>query len=479
MASFSSIGVGLGGNVDVNALIKASVDAVKMPITRPNGLNYQAKLTEAKISTFGQVKSLVSTLQSAASKLSSMTGWNAVSAMSSDSKIVSATAIGGTVETTFSVEVEQLAKAQVSTAQGLPAGQPVGAGTLKLEIGKWDGGNFTAGSASPAVEISVGAGDTLSDIAGKINESKGGVTATILTDETGQRLMLRSKNTGEEAGFKVSILDDADGDTGDDQGLSRLAAGLSTDPGVGAAANAKATINGQFAVSSPTNSFENAVAGVTFKAEQKTTAPIEITVKRDGDAMKKNIEDFVVAYNAVNQALNDLTKYDVGTKEGGMLQGDSTAIGLQNTLRNVMQSFSSSTGPFRMLSDIGLGTVKGGDLAIDSTKLEAALKDPAGLKALFIGADGVGTTTDGVAEKVKAATSDLLDSDGFFATKDKQLKNVLKANAKEVQRVNDRAASAEALLMSRYTALDTQMSKINALNAYISQQVTTWNKTKM
>lgn len=29
MASFSSIGIGLGGNVDVNGLIKASVDAVK------------------------------------------------------------------------------------------------------------------------------------------------------------------------------------------------------------------------------------------------------------------------------------------------------------------------------------------------------------------------------------------------------------------------------------------------------------------
>lgn len=28
MASFSSIGIGLGGNVDVNELIKASVDAV-------------------------------------------------------------------------------------------------------------------------------------------------------------------------------------------------------------------------------------------------------------------------------------------------------------------------------------------------------------------------------------------------------------------------------------------------------------------
>ena len=50
MASFSSIGIGLGGSVDVNGLIKASVDAVKIPITKTNGLNDQASFVSAKIS---------------------------------------------------------------------------------------------------------------------------------------------------------------------------------------------------------------------------------------------------------------------------------------------------------------------------------------------------------------------------------------------------------------------------------------------
>ena len=93
MASFSSIGVGLGGSVDVNGLIKAQVDAVKLPITRPNGLNDQGKVTEAKISTFGKLQSLVSTLQGAVSKLSSITGWNAVSASSSNDKLITETIV--------------------------------------------------------------------------------------------------------------------------------------------------------------------------------------------------------------------------------------------------------------------------------------------------------------------------------------------------------------------------------------------------
>ena len=155
MASFSSIGVGLGGSVDVNGLIKASVDAVKLPITRANGLNDQSKFTEAKISTFGKLQSLVSSLQSAAGKLASVTGWNAVSASSSNDKAVSATAIGGTVETTFSVEVSALAKAQVATSDALTSNTAVGAGSLKIELGRWSGGSFTPGTGSaPDIVVS-------------------------------------------------------------------------------------------------------------------------------------------------------------------------------------------------------------------------------------------------------------------------------------------------------------------------------------
>ena len=99
MASFSSIGIGLGGNVDVNALIKSSVDAVKLPITKTGGLQQQAAVTNAKVSAFGKFKSLVSALGDAAGKLGSVTGWNGVKASSSNTDAVSASAVGGAAAT--------------------------------------------------------------------------------------------------------------------------------------------------------------------------------------------------------------------------------------------------------------------------------------------------------------------------------------------------------------------------------------------
>ncbi len=94
----------------------------------------------------------------------------------------------------------------------------------------------------------------------------------------------------------------------------------------------------------------------------------------------------------------------------------------------------------------------------------------------FRGADG-GSVGDGFAGKFKSFTDKLLASDGFFATKAKIYEQSLKLNAKDVETINDRADRLEKSLTARFSALDTKMSSLNALNAYISQQVTAWNKS--
>lgn len=477
MPSFSSLGIGLGGNVNVNDLIKASVDAVKLPITRTNGLTQQAAVTNAKVSAFGQFKSLVSTLSDAAGKLTSVTGWNGVAATSSGTDFVTVSAVGGAAATSFNVQVQNLAKAQSSISDALtPAKSAVGAGTLTLTTGTWSGTPKTFAAGTDAgVKIDVTATDTLEDVASKINGSKAGVTATVLTDASGQRLMLRSKTTGESAGYQLGVTD-ADGSNTDSSGLSRVLSG-STEY----AQNANATVNG-VAVSSGTNAFANTVAGVTFTAIKPTTADVTVTVSKDNSAVKANVQAFIAAYNAVNSALNDATKYDKDTKTAGLLQGDSSAVNLQNTLRMALQSVNAS-GVFRSLSDVGVVSAGGsgnltpdGSLSLDATKFDKAMQNPDDVKAFFRGPDG-GSVSDGFAGKFQAITSKLLSAGGFFASKDQSYKEALKRNASDIERITDRASEVEKNLIARYTALDTKMSTMNQLNSYIQQQAVAWNKT--
>lgn len=475
MATISSPGVGTNG-LDVKSIISQLVTLEKRPL---DTLKLQAATVNTKISAFGQIKSLVSTLQDAAGKLTSVTGWNGVATTSSDSKFVSATAVGGTLPTTFSVEVQSLAKAQATASAALlPVGGALGSGTLRLELGKWSvaPASFTPGSGQP-VDITISASDKLSDVASKINGANAGVTASVLSDASGERLLLRSKSTGEEFGFRLSVMEDGDTDpqsagNTDATGLSRLVNGATVTQ---AAANAKATVNG-IAVSSATNTFASTISGVTFKAEQVTTAPIDITVSKDNSAIQSNIDGFVKAYNAINQLLQDATKYDAATKSAGLLQGDSTAVALQNSLRNAIQSVTTGGGAFQRLADIGITQQLGGDLAVDSSKLTKALSEnPDDVKNLFRNTGG--GSADGIAVQLKALTTNLLSNDGFFKSKDATLQLSLKRNSQDQTRVNEKVEAFEKRITQRYNALDTQLSSLNGLNAYISQQVTAWNKS--
>ena len=475
MATISSPGVGTNG-LDVKSIIKQLVDLEKQPL---NKLVVQAATVNTKISAYGQIKSLVSTLADATSKLTSVTGWNAVSTTSSDSKYVSATAVGGTLPTTFSVEVQSMAKAQsTASAALLPVGGALGAGTLRLELGKWSvaPASFTPGAGLP-VDITVGAADTLSDIAGKINGASAGVTASVLSDASGERLLLRSKSTGELAGFRLSVMEGGDTDIAspgntDATGLSRLVAGATVTQ---AAADTKATLNG-IAISSATNTFATTISGVTFKAEQVTTAPIEITVGKDQAAIQSNIAGFVKAYNEINSLLQEATKYDAKTNSSGLLQGDATAIALQNSLRSAIQSVTSGGGAFKRLADVGITQQLGGNLAVDSAKLSAALtQNPEDVKNLFRNTGG--GSANGIAVQVKALTTNLLSDVGFFKSKDSTLQLSLKRNSQDQARFSDKVVAYEKRITARYNALDTQLSSLNGLNAYIAQQVATWNKS--
>ncbi|MBY0409717.1 MAG: flagellar filament capping protein FliD, partial [Burkholderiaceae bacterium] len=210
--------------------------------------------------------------------------------------------------------------------------------------------------------------------------------------------------------------------------------------------------------------------------EQVTTAAIDINVSKDESIIQSNINDFVKAYNDINQLLQDATKYDGATKSVGLLQGDSTAVALQNSLRNAVQSITSGGGAYKRLADVGITQQLGGALAVDSGKLSAALsKNPDDLKNLFRNTGG--GSADGIAVQIKALTTNLLSNGGFFKSKDDTLQLNLKRNSADQARFNDKVNAFEKRITSRYNALDTQLSTLNGLNAYISQQVATWNKS--
>jgi flagellar hook-associated protein 2 len=478
MATISSIGLGSG--LEVESIITKLVELEKAPLTQ---LEAKAALITTRISTYSQIKSLASTLSDTALKLSLSTNWKAVAASSSDPSAVSVTGSGTStpVASAFSIQVQQLAKAQSTSTESFPSASGVGSGTLNIQLGEWNAGSFTAGAGS-AISVAVAATDTPAQIAAKINAAGAGVTATVLTDSTGQRLLVRSSATGEASGFRIQAVND--GDTMPDTsgtGLSRLAFdpeagtfGMATNT-VQYGQDAQATIN-SVPITSASNTFTDVIPGLSFTATKETTTAVEVSITSDTATMKKSVQDFVTAYNAFVSFISEATKYNAGAEEAGLLQGDSAAISMQNALRALVGA-TASGGAFQRLSDIGVSVQQDGSLAIDDSKLTNAMKDLDSVRNLFTGDATEDDTSDGFGVRLKSLMSGLLATNGTINNRTEGLKSEEKQNTKDQDKVNDRAERVETRLRRQYTALDAQMAQLNALNTYIEQQVAQWNKS--
>ena len=207
-----------------------------------------------------------------------------------------------------------------------------------------------------------------------------------------------------------------------------------------------------------------------------TDAAVRITIKGDSAPGKTALNNLVESYNALASAMKTMTAYDETTKTAGTLQGDSTAVNLQNALRRLLSSNSGAGGAFSTLSQIGLEFQADGKLKVNDTKLTKALEDPGSLTKFFA-ADLEGDSNDGLGVRLKAFTSGLLSSDGVFATKDESMKTQLKRNTQDQERLTTRVNNYEKRLLAQYTALDVKMASLTSLDNYVAQQITSWNKS--
>jgi flagellar hook-associated protein 2 len=398
-AATSSAGI-TTPTIDVAGIVGSLIAAEKQPIT---GLNNQISSYQTKISAIGTVQSALSSFQTAAQGLNRLT-FNAYSATSSNSAVLSATASSIAKPANYSLTVSQLAQAQNLVAAGqASATTAIGSGastTLTFDFGSISGGtlsngtysgaSFTSnGGAAKSITID-GSNNTLSGIRDAINAANIGMTASIINDGSSSpyRLVLTSNTTGLANSAKISVTGDA-----------ALASLLAQDPAgsqnlseTSAAQNANFTVNG-IAISKTSNTVGDVVPGVTLNLAGTSATPVTLSTTPNTSSVSKAINEFVTAYNGAVTAIQSQTSYDPATKTAGTLQGDVSLSIIQSQMATMLTTTMGSTSSgLSNLTQIGIGFQKDGTLALDTTKLNNALNSNyQGVANLFIAA---GSATD-------------------------------------------------------------------------------------
>ncbi len=396
MATISSSGIGSG--IDISGLVDSLISAERVPTERR--YDNQEAVLQAKLSAYGSLKSALSSFQGSLSQLKFATTFNDVVSSTSDEDLVTASGTSIANPGNYALEITTLAQAQsLSSKSFSETSSPVGTGTLTFEFGDFDGNSFIGNSEKTNQIVTISSDDnSLQGIRDAVNQADIGVTASLVNDGSGFKLLFTSDETGKENGLKISVADTSDADNFDASGLSQLAfdpASVSNQLTENLTAeDAAFSLNG-LNITSSSNTVSSAISGITFTLKGITTpgSPVNITIANNDSQITDSIVEFTTKFNELIDTISQLSDFDSSTEQAGPLLGDSAARGVESQLRRLITS--QSTGPdgeVTSLSTIGITTDRNGKLSLDSNKLQAAITDNRDAVAQIFSAKG--STTD-------------------------------------------------------------------------------------
>ena len=112
----------------------------------------------------------------------------------------------------------------------------------------------------------------------------------------------------------------------------------------------------------------------------------------------------------------------------------------------------------------------------NTTKLTAALAHPDELQKLFA-TQGTTSENTGIAVRFATMGDRAVALDGALFSRNDGLKGELSRNQKQQDDMQVHLDATQTRLNAQYQALDTTMSKMNALSSYVTQQVALMQKS--
>lgn len=435
---------GIGSGLDINTIVNVLVDAEKVP--KEALFNKAERTIDAKVSAMGTLKSSLSTFQDALSKLTDSGNLNQRTVDTGDNNYFGATADKNAQPGSYNIRVEQLAQAhKVAGAYTADSSLPVGEGSLDLTV---NGNSFN---------VVVGATDSLDTIAKNINDAtdNAGITATIVTSDSGSRLVLTSNTEGPANSISVAATDIIG------TGLNDMFGGVNLQQ-VQTAQSSIIHIDGE-QLTSETNEVTNAIAGITLNLTEADNSQTNIlSIAQDDAAVKEVVEGFVDSYNSLMESIDKLSVYDADTDTAAALQGDSMLRSIESQLRSIASERITVGSDSIALYDIGIEADRYGKLSVDSTKLDDMIANNMDkVEGLFA------TDVSGIANRFDNMVDGYVKTSGLISSRTNTYTSDKHRLDDQREAFSLKMELLESRLFKQFNAMDLIVANLNAQSASI------------
>jgi len=401
------------GTLDVAGIVSQLMQVESKPLT---ALDNKISASGIKISTLGQFKGQLSSLQSAIKDLQTPGNFSANAATFSADGFASANVGNGASSGNFQLEISSLALPSI-----------------------WHVSNF----ASEAAALAWFNNTAPADVRTKAD-------ATVFKTDTNQyALSLKAKSIGVVAGFDASLVDG--GNVHRDQ----------------SAQDAKFKLNGiEFVRSS--NTVSDVLTNVTLNLKTQTTAPITLSIAQAQSTARPKIDALVKAYNDLQSFYKSQTQSSSDAASRGVLNSDF-AVGsiMRELLRGLLLPLKGAAGVALTgqtdLSALGINLQDNGQMVVDDKMFNAATDLQSRLaNGLTIGYD----TASG--KDLSTRITEMLTSGGVLQDRIDNEQQVQKDLSKRKTQLQDKLVSVQARYTAQYAALDALLFKLQSTSSSLT-----------
>jgi len=456
--SFSLTGIASG--LDTATIVSQLMQLEKIPYTK---LETKQSTLNSQLSAVRSINTKLNTLRSAAEDLLLKSNFNLRSASNSDESVVKATVSEYAAETTYQINVTQLATQHIVKSKAFDNNSTL-TGTIEINGHKFilanAGDEPDAGENETVltIEPDMTYDQVLTKLMDAVNDKKLGVKASLVsTTPDSKTLVLTSEKFG--AANKITF---NEGGTFD------------LKPVDGSGQNAVLTING-IDIEASSNDLSNVITGLSLTLHK--IGESTITVTKDADKIAEKVEAFVKAYNDV------ITTIKSNTAKGKTLQGDATLRSLESYLNGIFnrEVGDENSSGLRYLFEIGLEIDKGvtssssmtGTIKFDKENFKAALAEkPDEVYQLFAMDDADHPNKSGIARQFKDSLMEWTRSgSGILAAKIEGYDSQIAFVKKQMESMEARLTLKEEQLKKQFAAMETALASLQSQQSWLMSQI--------
>jgi flagellar hook-associated protein 2 len=332
-------------------------------------------------------------------------------------------------------------------------------GTLELDAGTAVGGGDPLQLGTLRMtRVTADETTTVLNLVSRLNAGSGPVRAQVIDTgdgtATSHRMVLSATGTGAANAADIDL-----------SGLALFSGGMTT---IRNAADAVLTMgDGAITITRPTNSITDAIPGVTL--DLVGTSPdtdIEITVGADVDARVANVKSFVDEVNRALSQVQTATRYNVETRSGAPLVGNSAARTIGDRLTAAMGTVVPG-GSLGLLGQIGITLGADGTYRLDETRLRSALESNAeGVERLLVGSPD--DDADGLLDTVHALLEDLTRDDGRIGTAVQGAESTIRDLDVSIAAQERRLEITEQRYLRQFAAMESALAQLQSQSGFLA-----------